>query len=547
MKIKKKQIHVEQAGTLKQLISEHEKEYVTHLKISGTLNSKDFDVLGDMCTVWSEYDENDNPVINEDRPPFLKDLDLGDSILVDRPYLNDFTYHSKLERFVCPKNLEGTNDYSAFEDEAHLKAVVIPETFKEFGDSTFFCCEKLEEINFPDGLERIGAFSFSGTVLKLVKIPAKVSSIECAAFSACNALEYFEIDGANPHFTTIDGVIFTKEKTKIVAFPSGFTNKHYTVPEGVEIIGEGSFLAAQIESIAFPSTLKTIEGWAFRFCENLKRLDIPDSVTEIGEVTFGFCSALCKIKLPNKITVLKQQTIAGGEHLKEIDVPASVKIIEENALGWSDSLETIHLHDGLEVLDDLTQCKMLKHVVIPKTVKKIASGIFRKSVNMQEIKIDPENPYFCTVDGLLYSKDKTVLIAVPYNEHKKIVIPEEVEIIRDFVFEGFKNLEEILLPESLKVIGHRAFEGCSSLKKVTFPKSMKSIDFRAFDDCTNLQVIEIMAEKPPKITNPSSGNWKFVGDAMNITLFVPVKSLAAYKKAFGWKDIKNLSKLNQIH
>jgi hypothetical protein len=547
MKIMKKQIHVEHAGTLKQMITEYEKDHVTHLKISGALNSKDFDVLDDMCTVWSEYDENDNPVINEDRPPFLKDLDLGDCILVDKPYLNDFTYHSRLERFVCPKNLEGINDSMGFEDEAHLKTVVIPENFKEFGNATFFNCNKLVHINFPDSLEKIGSFSFSGTALKKVNIPAKVSSIDCAAFGGCDALEKFDTDPSNPYFTVLDGVLFTKDKKKLVAFPCGNKTKHYTIPEGVEIIGEGSFLDAQIESIVFPSTLKTIEGWAFRFCENLKRIDIPDSVTEIGEVAFEFCLALNKVKLPDKLTILKQQAFGGGDNLKEIDVPASVKVIEEYALGWSDSLETIHLHDGLEVLDDLTQIKTLKHVVIPKTVKKIASGIFRKCSNMQEIEIDPENPYFCTVDGLLYSNDKTVLIAVPFNENKKITIPEGVEIIRDFVFEGFKNLEEIVLPESLKEIGHRAFDGCSSLKKVTFPKSLKSIDFRAFDNCTNLQVIEMMALKPPKITNPSSGNWKFFGYAGNVILYVPEASLESYQKASGWRDIKNQSKLNQIH
>jgi hypothetical protein len=507
MKIMKKQIHVEHAGTLKQMITEYEKDHVTHLKISGTLNSKDFDVLDDMCSSWVEYDEDDNAIIDVNEPPFLKDLDLGDSILVGNPYLWDFTYHSKIERFVCPKNLEGTNENLVFEDAVHLKTVVIPETYKEFGYGTFSSCVKLSEINFPESLERIGAFSFCGCIaLKNVRIPGKVSSIGNAAFGGCDALEKFDTDPSNPYFTVLDGVLFTKDKKKLVAFPCGNKTKHYTIPEGVEIIGEGSFLDAQIESIVFPSTLKTIEGWAFRFCENLKRIDIPDSVTEIGEVAFEFCLALNKVKLPDKLTILKQQAFGGGDNLKEIDVPASVKIIEDMALGWSDSIETIYLHDGLEVLDDLTQIKTLKHVVIPKTVKKIASGIFRKCSNMQEIEIDPENPYFCTVDGLLYSNDKTVLIAVPFNENKKITIPEGVEIIRDFVFEGFKNLEEIVLPESLKEIGHRAFDGCSSLKKVTFPKSLKSIDFRAFDNCTNLQVIEMMALKPPKITNPSSGN-----------------------------------------
>lgn len=537
------QIHIEQAGTLKNLITEAEKDTVTHLKISGLLNSKDFDVLDDMCTSYVEFDEDDNHIIDINEPPFLTDLDLGESSLIGKPYLGEFTYYSKLERFVCPKNLVGTHDVRVFEGSEYLKTVVIPETFKEFGYGTFSNCERLEEINFPNSLEKIGSFSFSGTALKKVKIPAKVSSIGCAAFGGCQALEYFDIDTSNLIFTVMDGVLFSKDKAKLVAFPCGNKNKHYTVPEGVEIIGEGSFLDAQIETIAFPSTLKTIERWAFRVCESLKRLDIPDSVTEIGELAFEFCLALNQVKLPDKITILKEQTFGGGDKLKEIDIPPSVKIIEDTALGWSDSLETIHLHNGLEVLNDLTQCKTLKNVVIPKTVKEIAAGIFRKSVNIKEIKLDEENPYFCVVDGSLYSKYKTRLIAVPCNERKIFIIPEGVQIIEEFVFEGFEKLEEIVFPDSLQEIGHRAFEGCKALKKMTFPKALLSVDFRAFDNCNNLQVVELLAVKPPKITKLLTGGWKFFGNAGKLMLYVPKESLAAYKKAIGWKDIKNIEVL----
>jgi hypothetical protein len=291
--------------------------------------------------------------------------------------------------------------------------------------------------------------------------------------------------------------------------------------------------------------LQIIEGWAFRFCRNLKSLNIPDSVTEIGEAAFEFCSALNSVKLPNKLTILKQQIFSCTKNLKEIDIPASVKIIEVNSLGWSFSLETIHLHDGLEELNDLTECKTLKNVLIPKTVKKIASGIFQKSRYMSEIKLDKENLYFCIIEGSLYSKDKTKLIAVPFNKRKEFDMPYGVQMIEDFVFKGFEKLKNIVFPDSLQIIGHRAFEGCISLKKVSFPKSLISIDFRSFDECENIEIIEIYAQTPPEITNISADCWKFVGDDKNVTLYVPKESLNVYKKAFGWKDIKHIEALHK--
>lgn len=546
MELLKKEIHLEKAGTLKDFITENEKSSVSHLKISGFLNSKDFNVLDYLCTSEGEFDEDDNYTINFDEPPFLTVLDLGESSLTDKPYLGEFTFYSKLERFICPNNLVGTSDLEVFENSSFLKTVVIPSTFKEFGYGTFMNCKSLAEINFPDKLERIGSFSFCNcTSLSKVKIPANVSIIESAAFGGCHNLEKFEIEESNTHFSIVDGVLFNKDKTKLIAFPCGFKRKHYSVPEGVKIIGDGSFLDSQIESVTFPISLEIINGWAFRFCSKLKSIDIPDFVTEIGELAFEFCSGLEKVKLPNKLTILKRQAFGGGENLKVIDIPCSVKIIENTSLGWSHSLETIHLHDGLEILNDLTGCETLKSVVIPKTVKEIASGIFRKSVYISEIKLDKENPYFCTLEGSLFSKDKTKLIAIPYNEKNTFIIPCGVIKIEDFVFEGFEKLENIVFPESLQVIGHRAFEGCISLKKVSFPKSLISIDFRSFDDCEKLEVVEIYVQTPPEITNPSADCWKFFGDAKNVTLYVPEESLIEYKKAFGWQDIKNIKKLQK--
>lgn len=544
MKILKKEIYLKKAGTLKNFISENEKMSLTHLKLSGYLNSNDFDELADMCTSSGEFDDDDNHTIHMSDPPFLTVLDLGDSQLIDKPSLGEFTYYSKLEEFVCPKNLESTSDMSVFDNSLFLKTFVIPETFKEFGFGSFMHCEKLENINFPESIERIGGLSFSGCrALKNIKIPANVSIIESAAFGGCYKLRKFEIDKRNTHFSVVDGVLYNHDKTKLVAFPCGYKSKHYSVPEGVKIIGDGSFLNSLIESIDFPSSLEIIEGWAFRFCRNLKSIHIPDSVTEIGGLAFEFCYSLDKVKLPNNLSILKSQSFSGCHSLKEIDIPASVKIIESSSLGCSDGLESILLHDGLEVLNDFPQCKQLKNIVIPKTVKIIASGIFRECTSMNQIQIDNNNPYFCTIDGSLYSKDKTILIAVPYNEHKTFDFPHGIQIIEDYVFEGFDKIEQLVFPDTLQVIKHRAFDGCLSLKAIHFPKFLTSIDFRAFDDCENLKTIEIEAETPPIITNPLASCWQFFGDAKHLTLYVPKESLKEYKKAFGWKAIKNIKTL----
>lgn len=139
-----KEIFLSKAGILAENISEQEKENVTHLKLSGYINSKDFDVLEDMCTSWGEFDEDDNFLIYEKEPPYLKVLDLGDCIMKGRAVLGDFTYHSKLEEVILPKNLENTS--SSFEgtfcDSVFLKRVVFPQTLREIGYGTETASEK---------------------------------------------------------------------------------------------------------------------------------------------------------------------------------------------------------------------------------------------------------------------------------------------------------------------------------------------------------------------------------------------------------------------
>jgi len=542
-----KHINLEKAGTLKKFLNEFERMNITHLKISGQLNSSDFDVLDDMCTSWGEFDEYDNFIIDDETSPSLIDLDLGESILIDSKILGEFTYYSKLERFVFPKNTQKICDSNVFENSFFLETVEFSENLKVVGYCAFANCIRLTEIRFPNSLKEIGCFAFSGCdSLKSVEIPSKVSFIGCSSFGSCPKLEEFIVHKENQCFTTIDGVLFNKEKTKLVAFPCGYKHKHYTVPESVTVIGEGAFAGANIETIKLPSSLQTIEGWAFQSCQNIKSIVIPDSVIEIGELAFRFCSNLSEITLSENLSILKRQTFSSCSKLKELTIPSSVKKIEEVALGWTDNLERLTLNEGLEEIADYFKFTKIKKLYIPSTVKKIESGLAifsHTEFNNIEFEVNENNPYFTSISGSLYNKSKTKLISIFPTDSKVFIVPKGTRIIEDFVFRN-QNLEKIILPNTIVTIKHRCFENCRNMKEITLPKSLQRIDFRAFDECVNLEKIKIEATTPPKITNPSASCWKFAGDAKKVILYVPKQSLKEYRKAFGWKDIKKIKALN---
>jgi len=498
-----------------------------------------------MCTSWGKFDEDDNYIIYENEPPYLKVLDLGDCIMKGRAVLRGFTYHSKLEEIILPKNLKNTSSgfEGTFSDSVFLKRVVFPKTLREIGYGTFICCNKLDNVNLPEKLETISSFAFSGCEsLSSIFIPAYVSEIGSSTFQSCISLERFDIDEQNRHFTAIDGVLFSKDKTKLVSYPCGKKNKNYIVPNGVKVICDGAFAGSQIENITFPTTLEIIEDYAFRGCSNLEMLNIPDSVIEIGALAFEFCAKIKKVRLSNNLKVLRRQVFGSCNSIKKIEIPSSVKIIEETALGWTYNLKTLILNNGLkEINDDLNYTKIEK-LYIPRTVKEIESGLAilgRSKLKKIEYEVDAENPFLCSINGSLYNKDKTILISIFPTQKDKFVVPNGVQIIKHFVFKEL-DIEEIDLPDTLTTIEHRCFENCKKLRQISLPKSLGFLDFRAFDGCDNLKKIIIFATCPPKLTQPSAKCWKLFGDAEKLTLYVPKESLKIYKKTARWKDIKRI-------
>ena len=330
----RKEIYLTEAGTLANNITEQEKNAVTDLKISGYINSADFsDVLSDMCTCYGGYfDEYDNHFANETEPPFLKGLDLGDCEMTGEPVIPEFTYYAKLEIVVLPQKAERIGGCDVFRDLEYLHTVVLPKSLKEIGAGVFMGCAKLKTINLPDSLEQISDFAFCNCKsLTAIKIPANVSDIGFGAFCACDGIEQFELDENNKHFTLIDGVIFNKETTDLIAFPCGYKSTHYAVPEGVKTIGRGAFYCANIETISLPESLEIIGEWAFRWCTKLQSLLIPDSVTDIGAMVCEACYSLNHVKLPNKLTILKEDSFAECTSLFKISIPTTVKTIERYA------------------------------------------------------------------------------------------------------------------------------------------------------------------------------------------------------------------------
>lgn len=507
-----KTIHLSEANTLSKFLTEEEIHNLVSLKITGFLGKEDFEgVLDDMCSMEGFYDDYDNWCPDEENSPALKHLDMGSATYIDGNELPYFGYRTQLESCILPQGIKSTFEEmeagdSGFDNSDTLKTLVLPEGLKRVGG--FHCCP-LTELHLPDGLEEIYFYAFNRCEsIKSIHIPASVKSLDGSSFAGCGISAY-EVDSDNPYFSVIDGVIYSKDLSELVAFPSAYPYKHFVVPASVKVIGNSAFMESNLESIDLPQGLTKIEDQAFE-SSKIRRITLPDTVTSIGEFAFRF-SNIEHIDLPKGISEIPERMFSRTTNLRTLEIPSNVRSIEYSAIAFSDGLKHLILHDGLEEIK--TEWRLgvdsseLTDVFLPKTLKKVPYGVFSYSPHIKEFSVASDNPYFSVVEGALCSKDGKILYSVPNCSRRSYCVPEGVETINTEVFWNFDNMKSLELP--------------SSLKEIEF------MQYRAY----SFKSVIVNATIPPKVSGQLSG-------AENIVLYVPKNTSAAYKNAFGWSDFK---------
>ena len=209
---------------------------------------------------------------------------------------------------------------STFNECRSLTAINIPESVEIIGRAAFYNCLSLSSIKLPLSLISIGEWAFQCcNSLTTVDIPAAVTTIEYGAFSSCAKLENINVAEENKFFSSIDGVLYNKDATKIVSCPAPRTE--FTFPNSVEVIGMDAFRDCELlSSIAIPNTVKEIESYAFMGCKSLKSVIIPPLVKSLEKYTFLECSSLESVIIPEALTSIDEGAFSDCTSLKEIQM-----------------------------------------------------------------------------------------------------------------------------------------------------------------------------------------------------------------------------------
>lgn len=318
---------------------------------------------------------------------------------------------------------------NAFAYCSGLTSVVLSQSVAWLDNWAFLNCSGISSLTMPKGVTGIGYAAFRGCgSLTSVTIPASVIDINSAAFSNCSSLENIAVDGKNIYYISVDGVLFNKNRTTLVAYPSGKKGTAYTIPKGVTSIGANAFsYCRNLIDVTIPENVTSIGGDAFNGCSNLVSVTIPKSVTSIGSSAFENCSSLTSVTIPENVTSIEWGTFYGCKSLTGVIIPENVTVIGG------------HAFDG---------CSSLISVTIPKSVASIGDSAFQNCSRLTNV-----------------------------------AIPENVPSIAMDTFYGCNSLTSVTIPKSVTAIGIRAFDGCDSMKDVYYTGNQSQWDKIKIYDC----------------------------------------------------------------
>ena len=471
---------------------------------------------------------------------------------------------------VLSEGLKTIGSYAFGLDSSLVSVTINTTTLTTIGNDAFRACVALKEITIPEGVRVIGNNAFMGSwELGVVNIPSTLATIGNNAFYGCPEVKSFNVESANAKFASVNGVLFNKDLTVLVAYPNGSDETSFALPHGITTLDTRMFMWAtnlaefvedghpefsviggvlfdkeeevliycppgKVDKYKIPDGVLSIASGAF-MGSKLTKIILPASVEDIKlTTTFWFCTELVEFEVDALSAHFKSD--AGVLFDKEMaklvaypnakpdevyELPASVNTIGEHSFAHSLFVKNVKLPDGLTTIDDSAffLAESLETINLPNSITSLNNSSLASCESLKNITL-PDNMISIPATFLRYSTSL-----------KSIVIPQSVTSIGSHAFQ-YSGLESVSLPDNLLTIGTRAFDA-TQLTSVVIPEKVTSIGVGAFVDNPNLKEVTFLSDTPPA----NIGADAFYGIAEDAYIIIPAGKKDDYVK---WSADNNL-------
>ena len=377
---------------------------------------------------------------------------------------NAFNGNRTLVSVIIQDNIENIGT-TAFQGSSIITASINASTS---GNYIFLDAKSLEKVVIGKNVKKLNAGMFiSCNKLSDLTILTEEAEINNYVLDTTVNLKEIKVNKDNSKYIVEDGILFSKDGSKIYAYPTGKVEDTYKIPSNVKEIGNS----------------------AFYDCRSLKNIDIPSTVEKVGGNAFQGSSI---------ITASINASTSGNY------IFLDAKSLEKVVIGKN----VKKLNAGMFI-----NCNKLSDLTILTEEAEINNNVLDTTVNLKEIKVNKDNSKYMVEDGILFSKDGSKIYAYPTGKvGDTYKIPSNVKEIGNSAFHDCRSLKNIDIPSTVEKVGTTAFRGSSiitasinastsgnyifldakSLEKVVIGENVTKLGVDAFLNCSNLKSINYL-------------------------------------------------------
>ena len=303
--------------------------------------------------------------------------------------IGDYAFygHGMLKNVSVASSVKSVGAYS-FAGAKSLEKITLPDTVATIDYGAFYRCKSLKDISIPAVTTIYDAAFETCSSLESIVLPGTLKNLAVSAFFDCTSLTDIEVEEENTAFSSIDGNLYSKDKTTLFLYANGKTDEHFAVPDGVLNIGDYAFYRTSLGSIEFTPDLKGIGENAFYGSTALSSVYLPPSLETVGRWAFAECSNLTEVDL-GAVKKIGAYAFYGDSLIEQICLPDTAFEIGTGAFADCIALANIDF-SAVQTIGDYAfwGCNSLEALVIPESVTLVGINAFMDCDSLKSVRID---------------------------------------------------------------------------------------------------------------------------------------------------------------